>query len=991
MIRYILFLAALVPAIYFAQTPGEWTWMNGSTTSGVPVYGTQGVPSSANSPGNCYEGKTWVDQQGNFWLYGGLDLGSFLQTNDMWRFNPTTNQWTWMNGSGVPGFITPNFGVQGVPAASNNPGECYLGSACTWIDQTGNLWMLITDFMFSSNCSTWRYDIATNMWTWVHGNFPADYGTLGVPAATNNPAIFGETPVYWKDTEGDFWFFDGYNGGVMWEYDIATNMWTWMNGTPGGTAVIGPQGVFNTTNQPGSSWTYTNWTHQDGTFYMFGQSDFMNGQERSIMWKFDPAINQWAWVAGSSTSGGPSTFSGECNFAPGNLPLSSMENTAEWEDECGKFWAYNETEGYLWCFDPAINQFALVEGDLTPSNAVYGTMGVSNATTHPGQSFGSPSWKDQNGYLWKLGSTDNLVYNSAMMRYVIDPQCIASSATVNISATPITGCVPLDVQFDASINTPTLTYHWDFGVPGIDDDTSNVADPLYTYTTTGTFTAQLIVHGSSGCGTTDDTLTTTITVGNPPVVTVNDASVCAGQTATLTANGATTYSWSPAAGLNTTTGPTVQASPAVTTNYIVTGTTNGCSATDTATVTILASPQITVNDVSICPQDSVTLTASGADTYTWSPATTLSSSTGSSVIAFPTVTTTYTITGTDTTTQCSSSDQATVTIENVQVTVNSGTICGNDPNSSVTLVANGAATYSWSPSSGLSSTSGSTVTATPSQTTTYTVVGYSANNCTDTAYATVTVVPDFTVTVNSDSICAGESTLLAANGADSYTWSPGTGLSAITGTEVVASPTVTTIYTVTGSISGCTETATATVIVLPVPVAAIFASPNPASTVEPVVTLSTISGYSSQNWYMDNALISQLQSFTQTFPAEPGQYVVQLIVNNDLGCSDTGYVTIVINEDIIFFVPNSFTPDGNPFNELFVPVITAGIDSKGYEFEIFDRWGERIFHSTKIDEGWDGTYKGQKCQDGTYTWTLKFKSKYNDGIFEHTGHVTLLR
>jgi len=119
--------------------------------------------------------------------------------------------------------------------------------------------------------------------------------------------------------------------------------------------------------------------------------------------------------------------------------------------------------------------------------------------------------------------------------------------------------------------------------------------------------------------------------------------------------------------------------------------------------------------------------------------------------------------------------------------------------------------------------------------------------------------------------------------------------------------------------------------------------------------------------------------------------VVQLIVTNALGCSDTGYVTIVVQEDIIFYVPNSFTPNDDDFNGVFIPIITSGIDTKDYAFSIFNRWGELVFEAKEISEGWDGTYKGVRCQDGTYTWSLKFKSKYNDGVFEHNGHVTLVR
>lgn len=995
---YSFLFAFLFSVAANAQTPGEWTWMAGSDLSSAPTFGVQGVPANGNSPGNSYEGTAWVDLQGNFWMYGGIDLFNFLNYNDLWRYNPATNQWTWMKGNGQVSQIAV-LGVQGVSAPGNNPGSCYLGNSASWVDFAGNLWLLEANES-SFQCILWKYTISTNEWTWVHGDIPANYGTQGVSSPLNNPQSFYEAPISWVDDEGDFWFFDGYNGGVMWEYDIATNQWTWMNGTPNDVGmgiysppVYGPQGVFDPSHQPGSGWVYSDWRSPDGTFYLFGVNDFMIGNQTSVMWQFDPAINQWAWVGGNITPNQQSSFGAPCTFSPTNIPGTSLEFTATWTDFCGKLWGYNEVESYLWCYDPDIDQFALIDGDLMPNDAVLGTIGVSSPANDPGQTNGPPSWTDFNGNFWKLGTSAGGIGSSAMMRYVIDPTCVPSSTNLSVTANPLSGCTGMNVTFTPSVVSGAIDYQWDFGVPGITTDTSSLTNPAYTYTTAGTFTAQLIVSGSIGCGSTNDTLTVTITVADPPSVQVDDTTLCAGETVSLTATGAATYLWSPAAGLNTTVGATVQASPTVTTTYIVTGTTGACSSADTFVVTVNPLPAITVNSPTICPQGNAILTANGADIYSWAPAATLSSSTGSTVTATPSVTTVYTVTGTDAITLCSNTAQATLTVDDPQIVVNSDTNCLGDPADVATLNATGASTYVWSPATGLSATTGATVTATPTQTTVYTIIGTTVNGCLDTTTATVTTVPDFTVTVNSDSICSGQSVLLTANGAATYVWSPATGLNATTGTEVVASPTVTTVYTVTGTISGCSETAISTITVLPQPTASIFASPNPASTIEPTVTIQTASSNNSnsKNWYLDDSLISQLQSFAYTFPGEPGSYVIELIVTNALGCSDTGFVTIVIQEDIIFYVPNAFTPNDDDFNNIFVPIITSGIDTKNYAFAIFNRWGELVFETTEFGEGWDGTYKGVKCQDGTYTWSLKFKSKYNDGIFEHTGHVNLTR
>jgi hypothetical protein len=112
----------------FTQNTGEWTWVAGSNSDASPVFGTQGIPSVSNTPGYSYESRNWVDDQGDFWLYGGLDINSGATYCDLWRFNPTTAEWTWMKGNGQVDQL-PVFGTQGVPSAAVNPGICNLGNS----------------------------------------------------------------------------------------------------------------------------------------------------------------------------------------------------------------------------------------------------------------------------------------------------------------------------------------------------------------------------------------------------------------------------------------------------------------------------------------------------------------------------------------------------------------------------------------------------------------------------------------------------------------------------------------------------------------------------------------------------------------------------------------------------------------------------------------------------------------------------------------------
>jgi gliding motility-associated-like protein len=116
------------------------------------------------------------------------------------------------------------------------------------------------------------------------------------------------------------------------------------------------------------------------------------------------------------------------------------------------------------------------------------------------------------------------------------------------------------------------------------------------------------------------------------------------------------------------------------------------------------------------------------------------------------------------------------------------------------------------------------------------------------------------------------------------------------------------------------------------------------------------------------------------------------MATSDHGCIDTAMATVYVEEDLIYYVPNTFTPDGDGNNEVFRPVITSGMDPNYYHFYIYNRWGEAVFESQDIEDGWDGTVHGLVAQDGTYTWKIEFKSTVKrrvDNVV--TGHVNILK
>ena len=112
-----------------------------------------------------------------------------------------------------------------------------------------------------------------------------------------------------------------------------------------------------------------------------------------------------------------------------------------------------------------------------------------------------------------------------------------------------------------------------------------------------------------------------------------------------------------------------------------------------------------------------------------------------------------------------------------------------------------------------------------------------------------------------------------------------------------------------------------------------------------------------------------------------------------MGCIDSVQSVIQIKEDLLFYIPNTFTPDEDQFNQLFQPVFTSGFDPYDYTMLIYDRWGELIFETHNTNIGWNGTYGINRglVQDGTYNWKIEFKRSDSDERVMKVGHVNVVR
>ena len=374
----------------------------------------------------------------------------------------------------------------------------------------------------------------------------------------------------------------------------------------------------------------------------------------------------------------------------------------------------------------------------------------------------------------------------------------------------------------------------------------------------------------------------------PTVSAGADKAVCSGLSTSITASGASTYSWNNGLG----SGATKTVSPAATTTYTVTGTdSKGCVNTDDVVITVNPLPTVSAGvDKAICNGSSTTITATGASSYVWSPTTGLSSSTVASPTANPTSTTTYTVTGTDSK-GCVNTDAMVLTVH-PRPTVSAGADKAICSGASTTITATGATSYTWSPTTGLSSSSVASPTANPTTTTTYTVTGTDGNGCTNTDAMVLTVNPLPTVSAGVDkAVCTGSSTSITATGASSYVWSPSSGLSGTTTATVTANPTATTTYTVTGTdANGCvnTDAMVLTVNALPTVSAGVDKAICPGSG-----TTITATGASSYVW----SPVAGLSSSTVASPtANPTATTTYTVTGTDAnGCVNTDAMVLTVN------------------------------------------------------------------------------------------------
>ena len=456
----------------FNPSTVEWAWMSGSDTvgghGGQPgVYGTLGTAAAGNTPGSRNFPATWIDSAGNLWLFGGWDYDADAiagELNDLWQFDPSTNEWTWMGGSSTAGphdGQSGTYGTLGTAAPGNTPGGLFAPSS--WTDGSGDFWLFGGQGFdgngnFHELNSLWDRDAVTTEWAWMggsktvgtNGDVPGVYGTLGAPAAGNIPGNRSDASSW---TGGGLWLFGGTgydsagNGGFLndlWEFNPALNQWAWMSGsnTVGSngaqSGVYGALGIPAAGNAPGGRDDATAWTDANGNLWLlggFGADSGGNGGYLNDVWVFNPGSGDWAWMAGSSTVGSnggqPGVYGTLGVAAAGNIP-GGREAASGWTDSSGNLWLFggygydaSGNLGYLndlWKVPPsATSPPATATPTFSPSAGTYAS---SQAVTISDATAGATIYYTTNGTAPTVSSA---VYAG--------PVTIASSETLEAIAT----------------------------------------------------------------------------------------------------------------------------------------------------------------------------------------------------------------------------------------------------------------------------------------------------------------------------------------------------------------------------------------------------------------------------------------------------------------------------------------------------------------------------------------------------------------------------
>lgn len=590
-------------------------------------------------------------------------------------------------------------------------------------------------------------------------------------------------------------------------------------------------------------------------------------------------------------------------------------------------------------------------------------------------------------------------YDCASFKFNFEAMGVKAGFALGASSND-SGCAPHAVDF---VNESIIAnnYVWNFGDGS---PTTTAASPSHTFTAPGTYTVSLHANNPVSC-ITDDTFYMDIHVfgADVPQLVTKDTVICLFQPTDITVEvtnpvSVLSYSWQPSNGvLSSPNLQTVTVDPSVSQDFTVTVTNTDeiCSAEATASVHIdVFDPilfNVVSNDTVICLGESVPLHATGDSlfTYQWSPDIEVLNANSISTIATPTQSRDYMLTVTYG--DCLPHQEAiTVNVEPVPQ-VNAGpdqVICTYD---TVQLFAAvlpstfSAYSFQWSTSLNLSDSTIQAPVFDGDLTTRLDVTVKTPAGCTGKDTLFITVHPGDFLTASADTgVCPPAEVHLLSGGASTYSWSPAYGLTATNIADPVASPGTSTTYTVTGiSQHNCVDSQQVVMDVYP---RAVIALPDE-------VTIWTGEHYQMSpegnclyySWFPSSGLSGANISNPLASPEVRTRYFVTAVTEH--GCEVKDSIDILVNEEAVIDMPNAFAPGSSVNGTL--KVGKRGIAQLKH-FRIYNRWGNKVFETANIDEGWDGKFNNSAQPLGVYVYSIEAVT--NKGkIFVKQGNITMVR
>jgi gliding motility-associated-like protein len=589
----------------------------------------------------------------------------------------------------------------------------------------------------------------------------------------------------------------------------------------------------------------------------------------------------------------------------------------------------------------------------------------------------------------KIGDCNSIQANISINNQIIqptDPQYI--------------NCKTYNLQFANPTTSGIISYSWDFGITGRDDDTSNIATPVFLYPDTGSYTVKLVVNRGQACS---DSTIAVVKLYPGFFAGFTYDGICTNlptrfTDTTKTAYGAvSSWQWSFTNNPDPNNTSTLR-NPTHT--YTTTGTKNvqlivksslGCVDTVFKAIDILDKPPLSLafKDTLICSGDTLQLQATGNGVMTWTPAVNITGANTPNPLVYPNTTTNYAVRldqgG------CINNDTVKVNVVSfVSLQVRSDTtICLTD---SVRLSATGnGLSYTWSPNATIGNPDIPNPNVRPQETTRYTVISR-IGKCAATGSILVTTIPYPVANAGEDTTICFDSfaQLRGSMQASSFSWSPASSLTNANTLSPIARPPSTTRYILTVfDNQGCPKPVRDSVIVTVLPKIFPFAGNDTSVVVGQPLQFNATGGVD-YLWTPATGLsVNNIYNPVGTYNGSFDSIRYRVYVFDEAGCVDSSFITVkVFKTEPQVFVPSAFTPNKDGKNDLFRP-IAVGLTKIEY-FRVFNRWGEMVFSTTINGHGWDGRIKGQDQGTGTFVWLVKGVDYTGKSVF-HKGTVTLIR